>query len=302
MKKSRYQVKLAERLLIALIAVAGIVTGSFLDLKIAQSVYNPDSGFGAFFETFGESIAYARIPLGGVLLFKGFFDKKTAYKKAIAVLFLILSDLACIYFLADSFTYAHNDYGRRLNTVPSYIVATIITLAFSALFFFVILNENKSYLLQIGFIILVSRLAQFIVMKVLKNRAARPRYRYLVDSSLNTSGDTFRNWWQFDFHGFGSLADSFKSWPSGHTATAAQLLLLPLIYPVLKWKLPMGRTRLFFLSLIIVIRIAFSRRVYGAHFLSDVSFGLFVGAFMAYLTTFVSYRLIGKKKMQEKEN
>lgn len=300
MKKSRYQIKYLDLIIVAAICVLGIIFGSVFDLKIAQKVYNPDSGYGAFFETFGESIAYARIPLGGTLIFKGAYKNKTLWKKIVGYAVFVLSLLACIYFLADSFTFAHNDYGRRRETVPSYLMVARITLAFTSLFFAILSEDNSSYLIQIGAIMLVARLGQFVVRKGLKILNARPRYRFIVDPLLNTDGIAFRSWWQFRFQGF-SIPDSFKSWPSGHTATAAQLLLLPLIHPALKWQRKKGRDVLFFVSLAIALIIAFSRRVYGAHFLSDVSFGLFVGAFCAYLVCQVRFLLFGKKKAIEEQ-
>ena len=114
MKKSRYQIKNIERIIVAAICIIGILFGSFFDLKIAEKIYNPYSGFGAFFETYGESIAYARIPLGGVLIFKGTFKNQKRWMKFLGIGIFVLSLLVCIYFLADSFTYEHNDYGMRL--------------------------------------------------------------------------------------------------------------------------------------------------------------------------------------------
>lgn len=296
MKKSRYQIKNIERIIVAAICIIGILFGSFFDLKIAEKIYNPYSGFGAFFETYGESIAYARIPLGGVLIFKGTFKNQKRWMKFLGIGILVLSLLVCIYFLADSFTYKHNDYGMRLETIPAYIIASIITLTFTAIFFAIINDSNSTYLVQIGAIVLISMLLQFLIMSFLKVLACRPRYRFLVDSNLNTDGVVFHSWWQFNFHGFKSLGDSFKSWPSGHSATAAQLLLLPLIYPVLKWQWKRGRSLLFVLALVRTLVIAFSRRVYGAHFLSDVSFGVFVGALTAFLTNRTMYLIVGRKQ------
>ncbi len=300
MKKSRYQIKNIEMIIIGIICLIGIVFGSFFDWQIAQKIYNPYSGFGAFFETYGESIAYARIPLGGVLIFKGTRKCQKLWSKLLGIGIFILSLLACIYFLADSFTYSHNDYGMRLETIPSYIIASIIVFAFTAIFFAIIKDTNSSYLIQIGAIILVSMLAQFLIMSFLKVLACRPRYRFLVDSTLNTDGIVFHSWWQFNFHGFKSLGDSFKSWPSGHSATASQILLLPLIYPALKWQWKGGRSLLFVIGLFITLLIAFSRRVYGAHFLSDVSFGILVGSLTAFLVNRTRYLVVGRKQRSAK--
>ncbi len=301
MKKSRYQIKFLDILIVSAICVIGIIFGSLFDWKLANLVYNPNSGLGSFFETFGESIAYAMIPLGGVLIFKALIQQKERKWKALGIAVLVLANLACIYFLGDSFTFAHNDYGRRLNTVPSYLVATILSLLFTLLFYWVIRNDaSSSYLLQAGIIILMARFIQFVLMHGLKVLAARPRYRFLVNPNLNTDDEIFRQWWEFHFRGL-SISDNYKSWPSGHCATAAQLLLLPLLYPVRKGQRKNGRTRLFVFSLAVDLLIAYSRMVYGAHFLSDVSFGLLVGSLCAYLSTAVRYALVGKKKRRQEE-
>lgn len=301
MKKSRYQIKFLDMLIVSAICVIGIVFGSIFDWKLANLVYNPNSGLGAFFETFGESIAYAMIPLGGVFVFKALFPQKKVKWKILGISVLILANISCIYFLGDSFTYAHNDYGRRLNTFPSYLVATILSLLFTLLFSWVIRKDaSSSYLLQAGVIILLARFAQFILMHGLKVLAARPRYRFLVNTDLNTNGEIFHAWWEFDFRGL-SISDNYKSWPSGHCATASQLFLLPLLYPVRKGTRKNGRTRLFVFSFAVALLIAYSRRVYGAHFLSDVSFGLLVGSLCAYLSTAMMYVLVGKKKRRQEE-
>lgn len=115
---------------------------------------------------------------------------------------------------------------------------------------------------------------QYGLIEILKNTNSRPRYRYLINSTLNTNGDIFSPWW--NFKPFQAKSDYFKSWPSGHTGTAAVTLTLPLVVPFFRKQFKFLKFSLTTISVLYLFFIAFCRIYYGAHFLSDVSFAILI--------------------------
>lgn len=282
------------------IAILGIIFGTFFDLQISKSLVDTKSFLGGFVETLGESFAYSMIPIGGMLVFVGTYKMPKIWQKIIGYLVLVLSMTISTYFLGSSFCEGEYQYGITMKAWLGYTVAFLIMAAFAIIIFFVVDQKQEKLLIKLGAIILISMFLQFLVMHFLKAIASRPRYRYLIDSNINTVNDQFRPW--YDFKPFTATNDFFKSWPSGHTATAAQTLLLPILVTVLKAKSKSMELGLYLTGLFYTVFVAFARVEYGAHFLSDVSFGLLFASIMAYALCVLFECVHKKEKANTKEN
>lgn len=287
------------------LCLLGILFGAFFDKAISDSIVNTSSSVGGFVETIGLVFSYSMILLGGVLLFKGIFSSPKKIFKALGIfLFLICFSLA-VYFSAHSLTDSRGKdvtYGMVFSPFWSYFIAFLFSFCFSFLFFFFIKSDDKRLLIILGIIILAVMLSQYLFVGLMKKLACRPRYRFLIDPSLNGEGESFASFYQF--HPFSHSDDYHKSFPSGHTTTSAVTLLLPLISKVLRYPFKGSSLVLFSLSLTYTLFIAFFRVLYGAHFLSDVSFGCLFTLLFILVFLFLGNRFYFQKKENKtmKEN
>lgn len=296
MTKKYYSIALYQMIIVLSIAVIGIIFGTFFDLKISQNLVDTSSKLGGFVETIGETFAYMMIPLGGTIAFLGLYKRDKIYLKIIGYVILVLSLVISIYTLGNSFVDKEDTYGLRLSLVGSYILSSILMILTSILTYFLIEKDNQNLLLKIGLIIIIAMLLQFLLMHFLKRLACRPRYRFLIDPNKNTNGEIFKNWYQFSPFSFSN--DFHKSWPSGHTATATITLLLSTLSPILRFKFKNSDFILFTIGLIYTLFIAYCRILYGAHYLSDVSFGLFFSSLICFTLVILFEKVHIKKKEQ----
>lgn len=296
MKKEIYHYPTIYLFSLVGISILGIILGSFFDLNISKSIVNTSSNFGKFIESFGLSLSFIPVSLAGVLFLKGLFHlKKIGFKILGVFLFLLCIGLG-IYFAGDYLT-TNYDYGISFNTGISYLIGTCIILAFTALFYFLIKSDNYKGLIISGCIIVFVMLVQFGLIEFLKNLNSRPRYRYLIDSSLNTTNESFLPWWNFT--PFTAKNDYHKSWPSGHTATAGVMLTLPLMTPFLRKQNRFNKVILTSIGTIFALIVAFARIYCGAHFLSDVSFGFLFISLILTLALFIASKV--DKRIESKQ-
>lgn len=282
--------------IVLIISIVGIIFGSFFDLNISQNIVNTSSPIGGFVETLGESLGYMMIPIGGASLLIGLYKRKNIWLKILGYFLLLLSIGIGIYFLGDSFIEGKDAYGITFNGTISYLIASLIIIITGVATFFLLDHNEQDRLLKVGLIIVIAMLAQFLVLNLLKYLGGRPRYRFLIDETRNINQESYLNWYQFQPFKFKD--DFHKSWPSGHTATAAVTMLLATLSSSLKFKFKYSDVVLFYIGLAYTLFIGFFRIYYGAHYLSDVSFGLLFSSLICFLT---SYLFKEKKKPIEEK-
>ena len=294
MKKTFHQIALWEIVTISALALLGLILGSFFDLQISKAIVDTNNSFGAFIETYGATLGYGMIPIGGTLCFLGLFPRPRLWQKILGIFLVLLAIGLSSYLLGDSFTTSDTSYGFTVTSPLSYGLATLFMLLFSVFTIVLTDKRNLDLTLRIGVVIIVAILIQYLIVTLFKSLNCRPRYRFIYDSNLNTENETFRAWYQFTpfkYHG-----DAHKSFPSGHTAQAGMVLLLASMSPILRFRFKRCNYVLFGIGLIYTLLVAYSRVRYGAHFLSDVSVGLFI----AVLSDFLSCYLLRFK--EEKKN
>lgn len=299
-KKEFLGMPLSYFLFMAGIALLAIFVGSFVDYQLSQAIVNQETFFGRFVESFGMMLSYFLITLGGVLLFKGLYQNEKLGIKILAYVLLVLSMIATIYFIADG---CKNDetqtlFGLGVPTIVSYIIGVIVTAIFALLSFFFFQSEDKELLIRIGACLLIAMLLQWLCIHFIKRLNGRPRYRLIVDVDLNTALEEFRPWWIFKPGS--AIDDLHKSWPSGHTGTAVIAILLSTLAPILRFPFKNARFTLFAIGAGYAIIIAFMRIFHGAHFLSDVGFGMLIGTIFALLSVFLCDTLFRNKETKQK--
>lgn len=258
-----------------LLAVIGIVVGSFLDLQISQKIANPTS---YFLESEILFIVYLFYPLSGVCLYKAFVQKK---EKALGVFSLVFCVIWGCYKGQVPLRYNFgSSSGSILPTLYSILISGTVMALASFLFLKIVKDDaNPSYLIRLALLFLFASLFALNFGGYFKDLASRPRYRYLIANNID-----YRPWWSFI--PYTDSVDGLKSFPSGHMIMASFALMLPLFHPVWKGNLNHGELYSFFGALLYVLFTGFTRIYAGAHFLSDVCFGLLFGYFPLVLTAY----------------
>ncbi|MDR0696942.1 MAG: phosphatase PAP2 family protein [Christensenellaceae bacterium] len=293
-----------------------IIIATFYDLDINKALYSPENPFARFFDLLGQLPSYIAAPFAGVILYHndiGKTKKKITFFKLLSVAIIAIGCYMAVDWLWWGFV------GENIAYPAIYITFFTIALT-SAVFFGTIKLEKataKKLLIFALFVLIVFAISNIIV-QVMKIIWARQRFRTMVDIEKNAA---LLAAYGKDFEGFTAWykpmtifsmdlrtseyvrlhlaldSDAFKSFPSGHVVAAAAafgLILLPDIYENLKKHRWMFTT----FPAIYVVLVAISRIMMGAHYLSDVVFGGYIGFAVAILARHIILRKVMKPKLQ----
>lgn len=280
---------LQKKSILTVLAVAAvlILTGTFLDFQISSLIANQDSLYGRFFLLFGEFPVMLCGFAASAMLLRSLPEEGNE-----KIVFQVLAAGGILGGLIGVKEILENASG-----IMKIVYSLIELAAAAALFWFVYQNCDTSSprrLRRTALFILFTVLISTVFVAFIKIPWGRPRYRSVIAvSNLDYQpwyviGKSVRNAFE------GVLDhDEFKSFPSGHTASAAYILTLI----TLKNVIPVLREQEKALTagaFVWVILTAIARIVSGAHFLTDVTFG--------FLFTFLimwgigSYLKINRKK------
>jgi membrane-associated phospholipid phosphatase len=291
---------------------AAIATlAALLDLRISHAMYSANSFFGQFFNRVGKFPLWLAAPAAFTITFHQEFGKTkksaAAWKVATAA-FTFLAWFFVMHEFFDSF-----EIGVRFAVVYMLVLAAFLTAASLLATCKVDKKVMKKLFLFAVFMIIVLAVSNGAV-QILKILWSRQRYRTMAGSSTAINQylsqapyGGFSPWYKPEFlfrspirtQGYMEAfraydSDAFASFPSGHAVAAAcsfALILLPDIFEKLKkhnwmfWTFPAIYTAI----------VALSRIVAGAHYLSDVLFGSFIGLTVAALTRFIFVEKMLKK-------
>ena len=269
-------------LIIALLSL--FILGNFFDLKLSLLVYNQNSIYGIIGASFGELPAWFMLSITGVIVYKISRLVNIRWKKILCVTFSVILLIVSFLLIFHSESIIYNGLTKYLNIWLRLFIAFLLSLFF-VFFAFKVINVNDKYILiKIAFIILLTVVMQIVVTTLLKYIWSRPRFRMIsLGSESYDVYDLFRSWYQPGKGLAGKVfadeaSEQFKSFPSGHTSSAACSFLFFFI-PSLNVRLrDSAKFRVIssIIAVIFTLTIAYSRIVYGAHYLTDVSFGFFI--------------------------
>ncbi len=248
------------------LSVLGLLVGSFYDLSISQSICDQNSMFGVIFAGFGQTPCMFCY-LASVALSLASFDKNKMKPSVLMLGFSVLDLIATALYFKDS-------YENMRNKILGSVILVAISLIFTVAVYLTASKSDKDKLRKLALFLGVTPMLIFLSYEAIKQFRGRPRYRMII-----TRDDiSFENWWNFasDVKSqFSSIIakEEFKSFPSGHTASAAGTLILPILCTVIA---PFRKREniIKVICCIFPVVVAFARIVSGAHFLSDVSVGL----------------------------
>lgn len=292
--------KLFYSLLTAFFATA-LVIGSFFDLEIATAVYlpkNPPALFVTFIELYFFHAVF--VFLIGILLGQFFLSGINKNKR-------ILCSVICGYLALSTSVLGAGGllsascygeiFGRREFSFFHFLIIGIII--FYPLFFIGFFVGKKRYdknLIKKIIILLSVLTISYFIPIIFKEIICRPRYR-IVSSGYN--GIDFTPWYSLfresDFYQkkYSLMGDDFGSFFSGHAVIATMnFIIFPIfneIFPTIKNK------TLFIISVTMMILTVLSRMVLGAHYLSDISFGVLVGTLLCIVYHCLEKRIIKKE-------
>lgn len=265
---------LPRRALYSCLAAAAVLmlAGSFADYPLSCALYNPRDPFAIFFAAYGEAPATLGWVAAGTLLLRGRNPEKRVlgrFQCGCGVLLIALGTLMiCVM------------PGLYLSAPP--LVLAAAGLALSACTALMTLRlargADRRVLIRVATAVFLAILCELVLVNLIKVPWGRARMR-LVASDPRAH---FMPWWQAGgelkrrLMAAGVAAEEFKSFPSGHTANAAAMLLLGLV-PLVKPRLQRYKTRLLAFGFVWAAVVAFTRIVMGAHYLTDTVIGFLLG-------------------------
>ena len=291
---------------IFLILVTGLIIGSIYDLQISLSIANQNSIFGMICASFGETFGWGMMAVFGTMAFR---IAKKADKMVFKILLIAFGCLVIgvsFYLIFADMNSSHNGFKEISNLPLRLILSAVIVGVISFASYKIINTEDTKLLLCAWIILMIAYYIPLAINFITKSIVMRPRFR-LISSGYETYSvfDLFEPWYKA---GTGIAqevypsniinSDDFKSFPSGHSFVSMSSVLLsylPLLNKRLKnekWAMPLflGVAALYGFT------IEFARILYGAHYLSDTTFGGLLAVIFAFSIPFAGFKVVEKKK------
>ena len=277
-------IKKRHFIIVMAILLAGLIVGSFLDLQINKAIFSDRNGFGIAMAAFGTLPCYAGLAfLGGGII--GAVIKRKDLHPALRVASIVagITAYGVSIYLGHKDIPSINGYYNSALKIPM-IIASAVVFAGVAFFGYWVCskNDNKKLWAVIFIMLFVYIVGLIPVSYVIKLFIHRPRYRLLV-----VSGEVpFHNWWDsfksykdyitnppLEINGFEITKEEFKSFPSGHSGSAAiMMMLLPYLSFFFK-KMKGKELLMFYIGFAWTLLMMFSRMLVGAHYLTDTCMG-----------------------------
>lgn len=291
MKKMRFPL-----LIVMGVGVIGIILGSFFDFQISSAIANPHSYLGITISAIGPTIGFAAVALmgGGFIA----FGLKKDYHIVLRILFFVLA--ACCF--GVSIFYPAGEYfgvnGFSWLGVPKAVGYAVVLLPEAAAVvggYFLFRNvQNKNMWIIWCIIIGLLLLALAAIVPTIKDFMRRPRYRFL----MNGHEDMFHKWFepfkeykQYIADNPTEPHDNFKSYPSGHSAETAILIVAATFFPLADKKFEKYQMPAFYIACGVTALVMFARILAAAHFLSDVSWGMTIVVTLTFIANEVVMRV-----------
>ena len=288
------------------VAILGIILGSFLDLQISSAIASASNGFALTVSAIGPTIGFAAVAaMGGgfiALIVKG--DYHIALKVLFGVLAVCCLGVAIYYPSGEYF--GINGFYKAAPKWVGYLIVIIPECAAMAGGYFLFKDyQNKKIWIVFCIVIVLLLIALIGILPRIKDFMHRPRYRGLVQYA----DVAFHNWWQ-PFKEYKEYVganpdiphDNFKSFPSGHTAEASIVLVAFTFLPLANKKFEKYQLPLFLGGCGLVLLVAFARILAAAHFLSDVSMGAAIVLLLTIIANEIVMRIKALQLNSEAEN
>ncbi len=294
MNKQNNPLSLREPLIAISVGIIMLIFGMIFDFQISSAIYDPinTSFFGIIMSGICELPVCFALALGGSLLIIGRNKENKTYV-VLSFIFGIIAMVVGAYYVYDTFL----DIAKFSSTQNYELLIRILGIVFALLFVGVTVllsfkftknYEDKKKLFICGFYLLIIVCLVAALATGFKYLWSRPRPRYIFIEE--NPEDLFHPLWILNPFKALKDGDNFKSFPSGHTTYASlEMFVLPLLGFLFN-KDKKINIILFYIGLLWALLAALSRIVAGAHFLSDVSFGLIITSCSTLLINKIMFR------------
>lgn len=289
--------------------VIGLILGSIYDLNISKSIVNTSSTFGMICASFGEIPGWCMIGMFGVISIKSGIQINKKVYKILLIIFGVLLIGVNFYLMFADMNSSHNGFKEISNIWIRLLISFVIEALIVFIGFKVINTKNTKMLLWSLLILMLAFYIPLGITFITKSLVYRPRFRLICYGYEGYRvEELFKNWYDFKNKFAQNVypidvvkSDEFKSFPSGHSFVSMSSVLLFYI-PLLNEKIK-NKEWIRYLILVICILygilIEFSRVLYGAHYLSDVTIGGLLAIIFSFAIPFIGYNLLKKKNIIE---
>ena len=295
------------------ILLAGFIVGSFVDLNLNMAIYSDGNMFGKIMAAFGTYPCYAGLSFcaGGLLI-------TSIKKKDLHIIWKLISwalvalGYGLSVYLGSKDVPSVNGFDNPSLLIPTMAINVFIFGGFGAAGFFVCKKGDENTLwMALMVMAIIFIMALIPTSYLIKLVIHRPRYRFVVNSGTVA----FHNWWEtckdykqyingdLELYGHVITKEEFKSFPSGHSGSAAILMMtLPYLSMFFK-KLKGKETMMFYIGFAWTLLMMFSRMLVGAHYLTDTCMGALIVVVVYYIGHEIATHkgLIYKEEYQRKE-
>ena len=305
-------IKTRQFIPIILVAIVLFILGAIFDKDVSANIYVNTSlwQFGIVYTTIAISMFFFFTLIAVCSGLWCLFDKKNNYSKKIIIIFAIILFLGGAFLLYQSFD-KMQDVAPVMGKTGSSVFAILMTLAILGLSIFLGYRFHNNYDNKTLFRYVVVFLAMVLVsngiMEGLKFLWSRPRPWYVFGNwEVEAHLGAFRNVWEakpFDLFKIKEIKDYLKSFPSNHTCNSAILLPGLLLYGKLNKGLNNEKCRVLLIlgGFLFTLLTALGRMMAGAHFLSDVSFGIIIGTVVAFVGFIIADKVFVSLKFNEEQ-
>ncbi|MDO4797679.1 MAG: phosphatase PAP2 family protein [Coriobacteriales bacterium] len=268
------------------LCVAGLCAGTFFDLQISQTLYQPTNPFAIFFSVVGllPLTIPACILLGALAQRQMVGSKPVALRVLLAVVCVAFACVIAYLAVKSLPTIGGPESSILLPGIALVAISLVLGLGCVAVGFACARNNDEADLVRRALLAFVLLILSYALIELGKGIMHRPRY-YAVATGIE--GISFQPWYK-PFTGYKELIEKgvanevFKSFPSGHAAQIGTFVTgfygLTVLIPSLrnKWRVAVV------VGLVLVLAVCVSRMILGAHYLSDVSVGVLISTLVAF--------------------
>lgn len=258
----------------SILALTGILAALFLvgtlwDLRISEVFHDQSNLFGILGAAFGELPAGLALVIAGTMLVlaRNREHRGAAVGQIVGGVVLLLLGALMVVMMPGRYL--------DLNMAVLVIIGLVAVAGAVWLARWLTTEADRRVVVRTALVLFLVVLAEMILVNVVKVVWERPRLRFLAENPealfqpWYVIGNDTKDAWLAK----GIESEEFKSFPSGHAANAAALMLLVILAP-LKRAWAKHETLLLWVGAVWCLLIAFSRIVVGAHFVSDTVAGI----------------------------